>query len=495
MHKTRLPNTAFALCALLLCGAVLGALWSVRFLPLQDYPQHLFIAFATATADSATFDWLKHYDISPSLAPYNLCYLIIGGVSQLIGIEAAGKTFLSLIILLYTGFVLTQPKSDQSESIRAPWPLLLIFPLFFNQIFYMGFLNYLLALPLLLFALRYTISFATSTNPKSQLALLGPLMALVFLAHPYVFTVYLVLGGCILWSHWGSFNTMVRLLKLFIPSGLMFVFWYLQLPKLDQPFVFSWWDFIDGTLTYFALPFMGMRLTTNIDSITLALWAAIATVILYSLWRARDSIAWLRPSLMLWMTLLTLVLFCALPFWFGYYSYFNVRLAPLVCLLAVVTFSVLPVHRIGAAVIMVSCLGLLAIADQRHRDYSVETAAILPILEQMPANARVFPIYEDSSSAQFDPTFYYQIHAHDHHYYHTLIGGGVGPTLFPNPMLPVQYKVGALPPSPNSAQGLAQAYDFVLLRSPKPNMVNLFSEVMQPIARSGPWFSFKAIKH
>ncbi len=39
----------FYAAVILLAALSLWPVWSVRFLPMQDYPQHLFIAYVTAT--------------------------------------------------------------------------------------------------------------------------------------------------------------------------------------------------------------------------------------------------------------------------------------------------------------------------------------------------------------------------------------------------------------------------------------------------------------
>ena len=131
------------------------------------------------------------------------------------------------------------------------------------------------------------------------------------------------------------------------------------------------------------------------------------------------------------------------------------------------------------------------IANQRHKDFSDETASIVPVLKKMPANARIFPIYNDSGSSVFDPEFFYLIHKHDHFYYHTLVGGGVSPSLFANSMMPVQFKPGMRPPaSAATLPILLQSYDYVLIRKPLPEDLKSLSGHMTLVEQSADWVAF-----
>ena len=163
-------------------------------------------------------------------------------------------------------------------------------------------------------------------------------------------------------------------------------------------------------------------------------------------------------------------------------------MAPLVYLLALVLFSAIPLPRANVAVLFVCSIGLLMIANERHKDFSEETATILPLLDKLPINASVLPVYLDARSDILDKKFFYQIHAHDHYYYHVLVGGGFSPTLFPNTMLPVQYRPGLqLPDQTSTLSDLQYSFDYVMVRRPSPELFNMLNEQMILIEKSKDW--------
>ena len=64
--------------------------------------------------------------------------------------ESAGRAAVSLYVLALSSYVAV----EAGERREPPWALLLVIPLAFTQPYYMGFTNYFLTLPALLFALR-----------------------------------------------------------------------------------------------------------------------------------------------------------------------------------------------------------------------------------------------------------------------------------------------------------------------------------------------------
>lgn len=464
----------------------LFSVWSSRFLPLQDYPQHLFIAFAAATADTPVFDWQNYYSINLRLAPYNLCYLFIAGLAKFVSIEAAGKAFISLILGLYAVFALTQKRSSTGAT---PWPLVLLFPVFFNQIFYFGFLNYLLALPILLFALRDAER--VSKFPLTLAGLAGHvlLVLLVFLTHPFAFVIYLVFGGWVLLFSLPDRAALKRLFFIYVASGLLFVAWYLQLPSPDGPSAFAWASLVEESLPFFLLLFTGMSTAFFESTATLTLWIIILVALSAGAYQLRGQFRFNRLYVALAAS--ALVLFFILPFHFGYYAVFNFRLAPVVYLLVLLLLSAIPLPRANIVVLVIASIALLVIANQRHRDFSDEAVTILPLLEKMQGNASVLPVYIDARSEILDKKFFYQIHSHDHYYYHTLVGGGFSPTLFPNPMLPLQYKPGLpLPDRSSTLFELQYNYDYVLVRRPSRELFNTMKEQLMLLEQSGDWVVF-----
>jgi len=75
--------------------ACLWPIWWYRFLPMQDYPQHLFIAHVLSTFDSHDFDWRQNYALNSNWGAYTLTYGILQLFLKFTDIETAGKLLTS----------------------------------------------------------------------------------------------------------------------------------------------------------------------------------------------------------------------------------------------------------------------------------------------------------------------------------------------------------------------------------------------------------------
>jgi hypothetical protein len=54
-------DRVFLVCLFSLAFVSLWPIWGVHFLPMQDYPQHLFISKVLATYNEPTYDWHAYY--------------------------------------------------------------------------------------------------------------------------------------------------------------------------------------------------------------------------------------------------------------------------------------------------------------------------------------------------------------------------------------------------------------------------------------------------
>ena len=83
----------------LLLVILLGTLWRDHYLPMQDYPQHLFMAHVAGSYENTEFDWQENYEPRGLFGPYRATFIAqqwLGGITD---IETAGK-------LLVTGYIL-----------------------------------------------------------------------------------------------------------------------------------------------------------------------------------------------------------------------------------------------------------------------------------------------------------------------------------------------------------------------------------------------------
>ena len=122
---------------------------------------------------------------------------------------------------------------------------------------------------------------------------------------------------------------------------------------------------------------------------------------------------------------------------------------------------------------------------------------IVPLFAHMRPNARVLPLVFDNDSPELDSAWF-DLHLHDHNYYHVIVGGGFNPYLSHSPLIPAHYKKDAMRPNPGeyraaffSRQLHAADYDYFLLRAPPPGAPEYFGSIAAKVAESGPWMLFE----
>lgn len=166
--STDLPTRRFArtvewgalLVVLLVLFAVyLRPIWAVRYPPILDYPVHLQMASVMEHLDDPAYGFAEHFERREGLLPYWTTYALIGGLSRLVGIDAAGQLTLSLIALSLVGGALLCLLAFR----RSPYLALLALPLFYDVNATYGYL-----------AFRFSIGLALCTVGLLRLDLRRP---------------------------------------------------------------------------------------------------------------------------------------------------------------------------------------------------------------------------------------------------------------------------------------------------------------------------------
>lgn len=474
--------------------ACLWPIWAYRFLPMQDYPQHLFIAHVLSTFDSPGFDWQQNYELNSGWGAYTLTYGLLRLFATLTNIEAAGKLLTSLYVLLMSVVVLRAARYH--SDVQTPWALLLIFPFIFNQTYFLGFQSYLLSIPLLFLALMDLADIASRPITIRSILFRFGILALLFLTHPFSVLTYLAFGlvmALFNFSDRAAFKKMVASLVL---VTLAFVVWYIassvqaNAPKHD--WLVWWWPLNEIAAFYFTM-FTGMRWFNGVNFFALTLWGTVFGLLLYFAMREWKHLRVSAPLAVL--LALALLGYIILPHWMGYYSYFNLRLAPITYVLLAWLFANVRVPNKAGHVCGVLVAGLVAVSINLHAKISAETEQLLPILAKMEKNSAVFPLLIDRGTTVIDSTIFYQQHAHDHYYYHVLVGGGVNPLPFPNPMLPLHLGQNHHWPTPKNLdqfpqdhwQALLSGYRYVLVRADNPEPIQRQFGFATMVEKSGPW--------
>jgi hypothetical protein len=142
-----------ALASVVILLSALGLLlpiWSVRFPPLLDYPNHLASSFVLAHLHSASYNFAHYYSGQWGLKPYITTDFLMGALGRVVPPLVAGKLVLSLGALglpLAAWFFLRQV--NPGEDAVAFWFLLAGHNIFFRY----GFVGFYCSLGLIFFTL------------------------------------------------------------------------------------------------------------------------------------------------------------------------------------------------------------------------------------------------------------------------------------------------------------------------------------------------------
>jgi hypothetical protein len=463
---------------------------------MQDYPQHLFISKVLATYNEPAYDWHAYYTVDLRPTPYSLSYFFKNLLASVVGIETAGRILLSLYVGFIALLVALLRKRHGTEG--EPWSLLLLFPFLFNQIYYLGFENYLISIPILFLCIEHLDRFADGKTSAKSITIHSLLLVFLFAAHPYTLLVYIVFclaTASIRLPDRGAFWRAIA------PATILcaiFIAWYLNFSAKLDPARFGkyrlvWWE-MKGTLQYYFLPFTGMRITDGANWMVMTNWILLFAVILYVGIKGKEPLS--LPVKEARLFLLTLLGYIVFPFHAGYYSYFNLRLAPISYILLCTIISRIPLKRSQGIVLTVLAAFLVVSSLNLGRAVSSETEEILPVLKKMEPNALILPLLFDASSTELDPLFFYEFHSHDQNYYHVLVGGGANPFLFHSPMLPVQFRKNISLPFPATPEKFTWEshgvhYRYILTRGSSQDFTGSLQKESRLVLRSGKWTLFE----
>ncbi|MDH5299191.1 MAG: hypothetical protein OEV91_09250 [Desulfobulbaceae bacterium] len=477
--------------ALLTVGSLLP-IWWFRFLPMQDYPQHLFMVKVLQTFQDSGLDWSRYYDVDLRIGPYSLFYLVTFFFSYFAGIESAGKLFVSLYVLLVVALIIRESRRSARQG-HLPWGVLLLFPFMFHQIYYMGFANYLISIPLLFLVMGDFEDFVHGDlTGWSVLKHLGYLVALS-LAHPFTVLVAIVFMVAAAMVHYRAGRpTAPRALVAPVVLAVLFAGWYWGAVPGEHAGAggAGWsmrWFSLYELLSYYAIMFIGQnRDYSLLSAAALLLWAVVGFVLFRSEGGERDG-ATSAPELLFWG--LALLGYLVLPFWIKGYAYFNLRLAPVTYFLLALLAGQRRLTGQGKILLVAALAGIMVVPFLLHQRLSSETEEILPLLHKMERNAAVLPYIEDAAPRAIDPVIFNEFHRHDHFYYHVLVGGGANPAIFQSPLIPVQFRKDfSLPRLASNFRGadFSAYYRYLLVRGALPEAAAM-PEHLSRRAQFGKW--------
>jgi hypothetical protein len=522
----------FLAAATVLTGLALAVVWRPAFLGLQDYPAHLLIAHIAESFDDPAMAWDASYTSDLSVGPYSAFYLIVTKLARFMSVDAAGRAFLSLCIILTLVAVLLPPLGrrrrggsilggsaaagreeategssgtdleGEMEGSSLPWAALIVLPFVFNPMFYFGFVNFQLALPLILLALRAHGGWALGRGSLRHGALNGLWLLCLFLAHPYGIAVYIPLAATASFLMWRSRELRRPAAHLSPLAAAAALLGYLSLAGGGEQTAAALtvadqrWMPPTFWVGFALLNFTGMTLFNGVRWLELATWMAVA-LLLGAAVRRSGILPRAPGDHSGTLLLLTLLGYAILPFWVGKYAYFNLRLISVALLLgALVLRRVRTSPRVGVALASLFAVQLAA-AGQRQNVIGAEVAEVADLVQELPPGKRMVPVIFSGGSAVLDEVFIHEVHSHDHNYYNLLGGGGANPGLFDSPMLPVQYRGDVALPFPRDAmefswEGHGSAYDLILVRGGDEEFFDyVVGNGARLVAGSGEWRAFE----
>ena len=194
LHQWLRADWPTAVCLAVALVAAVLPIWAAPLLPMMDLPQHLATARILHSFGDPAFGVDRYHVIDFSRTQYLLWYLAVDGLSWLMPLETANRVVLSLYASGLPLSVLALLRAHR----RDPALALLAVPLVYNVFYFMGFANYITALPLLLWALallQHCLD-APDSRPRWRLVTGTAVVALLlFYSHAQAFALYGVLAG------------------------------------------------------------------------------------------------------------------------------------------------------------------------------------------------------------------------------------------------------------------------------------------------------------
>ncbi|TAL16191.1 hypothetical protein EPN96_10090 [bacterium] len=492
--------------------ASMAAVWGVPLLPMQDAPHHIFESMVLSTYDDPSYNWKDYYQAGFTFGPYSLLYNLLWFFMKFLSPVGSGKMFvtLSLFVTLYLAVKIAR----ESPEVKSPWPLLLVFPLFFTHMYYYGFMPILLGAPVTLLLLSDVENLKKRNYSPKEWCVTGILLYALFASHPSSILAFFLLGSLSSLSALPDKRGFWRSLAPAAALLVCFAIWYLVFFRpADEatgvPATYFWRSF-SGNLASLILPFTGMKLFNGISFPDLILWLLIFFGALFLVFREREEVT--KPGSTSLFLAVSVAWFLLMPFRFGRYAFFNVRMSPYVYWFLALLLTRLRLSRQWGATLLAVCLALTGLTWKRNLDISSEKEELLPLLSLMEKNRLLMPVKFNPYSRHIDSDFF-DIHVHDPIYYHLLVGGGADTNLFLSPMRPVSFKKDSMfaedfeprvlydfdendPEAytiePQYARALANwsgTVDYLLIRGKTDRLISYLSDGFTlPVRQNGMWF-------
>lgn len=487
----------FGVVLAVLIAASLEPLWSQTVPALQDYPNHLAQVEVLLADDDSSLRTHLHGELRAK--PYVGFYAVVVGLvrSLGLGLETAGRLCLSF----YVGFFALLILRIWRRAGVPPWGSLILLPLAFHLSYYLGFLNYLLSLPLLALSLFEFEAWLAGESPRSSGCWLALWVLGLYFTHPFTFLAFVGLASLrLLFSErrWAPRNWLPIAI-----AGALFASWlFIEVAgqgasdsdahRNISAAALGWRPFTQN-LSQLVYPFTGMQSLGSASPSFVLVWLGLGALLVNAFVRGG-----LQSEAQFWalaFVLTTLFVFI-MPFRMGLYTYVNWRIGAVsyLCLGMLASFLRFErFHRLAFILLVGLAIGL---SGAHQRRVSAELEEVLPLLKLIPADRAMLPLIFDNNSKELDPQVF-DPHLHVHNYYHVRGGRGLTPYLFSGGLGPVGYRAGSPPAAPPHYRPQAfdwrkhTSWEFLLVRAAPERFLAGLRVRAEEIARSGPWRLFQ----
>ncbi|HKU41534.1 MAG TPA: hypothetical protein VJR89_25430 [Polyangiales bacterium] len=207
----------------LLVGWTCTPLWIPHYLPIQDLPQHLAAIRVLHSWSDPQFGFQQYFELSLFRTQYLVYYLAAHLLGFVFDLELANR-------LLVTACVAATPYAlrsllralDHDERLA-----LLALPLSYNAHLILGFVNFLMAIPLAIWGLAIAVREREQTRLPRAVGLTAIALA-CFYAHVVPFALFAL--GVALLALGSDLRALVRRLLPLVPAGIAGFLWVLRSP-------------------------------------------------------------------------------------------------------------------------------------------------------------------------------------------------------------------------------------------------------------------------
>jgi hypothetical protein len=461
--------------------AILTALplWSARYLPFTDLPEHTAVAAALRHWFDASWHLQSTYTLDFVHTPYSLYYVVCAVLSIPFGsAERANTVILTLVALGFPYSIRALARALRADERLA----LFACPMFWNQSLLIGFFSYVAAIPLALFMLSLVLRQLAEPTRKRAITLGALTVALLFL-HLSMLAFFVVASLLASLHVPGDIRQRIRatprrlawlapaavvLAGIFLTSSVFHparVGWSeprkIEFEPLDQELshlfaVFDVWHGAFDEVCVIGLVFVG----------ALIAWPRV---------REPDAEVGSRSLVASWMVV-AIALFLFVPQKIGWLWQLNERFTLPFALLIPLLLRPEKGTRSTIALGVVGALGVAIAGNSTRaiRAFQSEVAGFDEVIDRAEPGKRVLTLVfeSESSVARFAPFLHFGA------YYRARGGGVVAPSFAELPQSPLRYRAEEQPPwhpygwewePERVVNDSSQAYfDYVLVRGSDP---------------------------